>query len=95
MALGLGSVDPYEWGWQFSPLFVVMGVLTAWLLWRGYRFGLVLLIAGAAFHLRLLESTNYWDYLLDPVYFVVSIIATSRRLTSRVRDVVPLPREAP
>ena len=28
MALGLGSFDPYEWGWPFSPLFVVIGALT-------------------------------------------------------------------
>jgi len=95
MALGLGSVDPYEWGWQFSPLFVVVGVLTAWLLWKGYRFGLLLVIAAAAFHLRLLESTNYWDYLLDPIYVVVSIIAMSRRLMSRARDEIPLRREVP
>jgi hypothetical protein len=95
MALGLGSVDPYEWGWQFGPLFVAMGVLTAWLFWKGYRFGLLLLIAAAAFHLRLLESTNYWDYLIDPVYVLVAIIAMARRLTSQVRDEVPLPREVP
>ncbi len=23
-ALGVGSIDPYEWGWRFSPLFVVI-----------------------------------------------------------------------
>ena len=28
MALGLSSFDPYEWGWPFSPLFVVIGLLT-------------------------------------------------------------------
>jgi hypothetical protein len=95
MALGLGSVDPYEWGWQFSPLFVVIGGLTVWLFWKGYRFGLLLLIAAAAFHLRLLESTNYWDYLIDPVYFVVAIIAMSRRLTSPAHGEIPLPREVP
>jgi hypothetical protein len=95
MALGLGSIDPYEWGWEFSPLFVVMGVLTGWLFWKGHRFGLLLLIAAAAFHLRLLESPNYWDYLIDPVYFVVGVIATSRRLTLQARGEVLLPREVP
>ena len=68
LALGWGSFDPYEWGWSFSPLFVAGAVLTALLLWKQNRFGLLLLLAIAAYHLHLLESVNYWDYLLDPVY---------------------------
>lgn len=82
MALGLSSFDPYEWGWPFSPLFVVIAMLTAWLIWRGNRFGFLLLLAAAAFQLRLLESTNYWDYLLDPVYSLVSLGWLVRWFTS-------------
>ena len=97
MALGLGSFDPYEWGWPLSPLFVGIGVLTAWLIWRGNRFGFVLLLAAGAFQLRLLESTNYWDYLLDPIYSLVSLgwlagrLATSTRssLTKRYSKTLP------
>lgn len=80
LALGWGSFDPYEWGWRFSPLFVASAVLTTLLLWKRSRFGLVLLLAIAAYHLRLLESANYWDYLLDPVYCLVSIIVLGWRL---------------
>ena len=75
MALGLGSFDPYLLGWNFSWLFVGSGALAALLLWRGNRFGLVLLSAIAAYHLGLLESDNYWDYLVDPVYFFISLAA--------------------
>jgi hypothetical protein len=82
MALGLGSFDPYEWGWPFSPLFIVVGVTTAWLLWRQNRFGILLLAAAAAFQLQLLESTNYWDYLLDPIYSLVSLGWCARWLAS-------------
>ena len=98
MALGLGSFDPYEWGWPLSPLFVVIGVLTAWWIWRGNRFGFVLLLAAAAFQLRLLESTNYWDYLLDPIYSLVSLgwlagrLATSTRSSLTKRYWKTLPR---
>lgn len=74
MALGLGSFDPYEWGWPFSPLFVVIGALTVLLIWKQNRFGFLLVLAAVAFQLRLLESTNYWDYLLDPIYSLVSIV---------------------
>ncbi len=98
MALGLGSFDPYEWGWSISPLFLVIGVLTAWLIWRGNRFGLLLLLAAAAFQLRLLESTNYWDYLLDPIYSLVSLgwfaggLVTSTRSSLTKRSSKTLPR---
>ena len=85
-ALGLGRFDPYEWGWSFSPLFVAGAVLTALLLWKHNRFGLLLLLAIAACHLRLLESANYWDYLLDPVYCLVSVVALGRQLLSTSVD---------
>jgi hypothetical protein len=95
MALGLGSVDPYEWGWEFSPLFVVVGALTVWLIWARSTFAVALLLAALAFHLGVLESTNYWDYLLDPIYFLASIIALARRLTAPGRGEAPLAREVP
>lgn len=79
MALGLGSFDPYPLGWNFSWLFAGSGVLTAVLLWCGNRFGLVLLSAIVAYHFGLLESNNYWDYLVDPVYFLISLVAVGRR----------------
>lgn len=85
MALGLGGFDPYEWGWPFSPLFIAVGALTAWLMWRQNRFGIVLLIAALAFQLELLESGNYWDYLLDPIYSLVSIGWLAGRLAASTR----------
>ena len=90
LALGLSSVDPYEWGWRFSPLFVIVAVITGWLLWKQNRFAWLLLLAALAFHLRLLESTNYWDYLLDPIYGLVSVVALTRQwITARVPRRVP------
>jgi len=86
MALGLGSFDPYEWGWRFSPLFLIIGALTVWLIWKQNRFGFLLLLAAVAFQLRLLESTNYWDYLLDPVYSLVSIACLAGRFVASMRS---------
>ncbi len=82
-ALGAGSLDPYEWGWYFSPLFVASGLLTVWLIWRMNRFGLLLVLAVAAFQLQILESSNYWDYLVDPIYFAASLIGLGKRWTTR------------
>jgi hypothetical protein len=93
MALGWGRFDPYKWGWRFSPLFVVSAVLTAALVWKQNRFGILLLLAVAACHLHLLESSNCWDYLLDPVYCLASIAALGFQLTARTRQ--PQPRPVP
>jgi hypothetical protein len=79
LALGVSSFDPYEWGWRFSPLFVIVAALSSWLIWKKNRFGILLLAAVVAFHLRLFESGNYWDYLLDPIYGLVSIGLMLRR----------------
>ncbi len=80
MALGLGKFDTYEWGWNFSPLFTGIAALTGLLVWKQNRFGILLVLAIVAYRLRLLESTNYWEYLLDPVYCLVSILVLSWRL---------------
>jgi hypothetical protein len=85
-ALGVGSIDPYEWGWHVSPLFAAIGVLTGGLIWTRNRFGILLLLAVVAFHLRLLESTNYWDYLIDPVYWFASLVVLGTRALSRGRS---------
>ena len=79
-ALGVGSIDPYEWGWYRSPLFVIVGLLTGWLIWTRNRFGILLLVAVVAFHLRLGESSNYWDYLIDPVYWFASLVVIGRKV---------------
>ena len=93
-ALGVGSFDPYEWGWRFSPLFVMTAALTVWLIWKRNKFGSLLLLAAAAFHLRLLESTNYWDYLLDPVFCIVSLVVIGRWSIARLRGKRSLTRTA-
>jgi hypothetical protein len=83
LAYGVAKFDPYEWGWNVSPLFAGIAALTGLLVWKHNRFGLLLLLAIVACRLRLLESTNYWDYLLDPAYCLVSIFALGWRLLER------------
>ena len=75
MALGLGRFDPYQAGWGFSWLFVVLCGVTILLLIIKNRFAVVLMAAIFAYNLHLLESTNLWDYLVDPFMVVVSCIA--------------------
>jgi hypothetical protein len=72
MALGLGPYDPYSLGWKFSLLFVVMMVLTIFLLLKRNPLGIVLMLCILAYHLHLLESPNFWDYLIDPFFVIIS-----------------------
>lgn len=72
LALGWGPYDPYSLGWHFGPLFVVVALLASVLILRKNRFGVVLVLAIAAWHLRAVESGNYWDCLIDPCYFLLS-----------------------
>jgi uncharacterized membrane protein YhaH (DUF805 family) len=55
----------------------------AFLVWRGNRFGWVLVVAAAAFLLGFQESSNLWDYLIDPLYAVVSLVACAALILRR------------
>jgi hypothetical protein len=72
LAMGWGPFDPYSLGWHFGPLFASVAVLASVLILRRNCFGIVLVLAIAAWHLRAVESGNYWDCLVDPFYFLVS-----------------------
>jgi hypothetical protein len=68
-ALGWGALDPYGWGHDEAlvlPLIVGTLALVAWLVaWRVSA--LMLVLALVLWRLSLLESTNLWDYLFDPL----------------------------
>ena len=73
-ALGWGNFDPYSLGWSASILFPIVALLTIFLVWKQNRFSLLLVLSILAYDLRLLESPNFWDYLVDPIYWLLSII---------------------
>jgi hypothetical protein len=73
MALGAGAFDPYPAGWHFSWLFVILLGVTLMLLFLKNRFSVVLLATILAYDLHLLESSNLWDYLVDPILILVSV----------------------
>ena len=84
MALGLSRFDPYQAGWGFSWLFVALFGVTIMLLIMKNRFAVVLIAAISAYNLRLLESTNLWDYLVDPLIVMASCIALANRFLQRL-----------
>jgi hypothetical protein len=84
MALGLTRTDPYALGWG-PELPAAAAVIALVLILGGNRFGVLLLLPPAGFLLRIQESCNFWDALLDPFYGGVSLIAAGRLLFSRLR----------
>lgn len=83
MALGLTRWDPYTAGWGFSWLFLLLFSLTLVLLVMKNRFAVVLVAAISAYNLGLLESTNLWDYLIDPFLVLASCIGLARRIWTK------------
>jgi hypothetical protein len=89
MALGLTRLDPYVLGFGNWPvqLAVCFIALLVWVLGR-WRLALLLLGAIWAFQLRLGESDNLWDYLLDAWLGLYAVLWTvfvglRRRLAGR------------
>jgi hypothetical protein len=67
LALGLGMLDPYAWGYDSIILLVVV-IATALvaLLMGSNRIAIILAIAILAWAAGWHESANLWDYILDP-----------------------------
>lgn len=92
-ALGAGPqcLDAYALGWPWlfpMPSLAFFGgiaLVSATLLWRGNRFGYVLLAALLAYPVGLQPSENLWDYLIDPVYASTSLLAMLRVIWCRFR----------
>ena len=77
-ALGLGRCDAYSWGWNSSLFLLFVGASAFFLICLKNRFSMLLVLAFAAFQLRLQPSTNFWDYLIDPFYGVLALVMTLR-----------------
>jgi hypothetical protein len=67
-ALGPWNLDFYRFGYQPAALVTVLGAIALIAWWRGQPLYLYLLaIDLAAWRAGVLESTNLWDALLDPL----------------------------
>lgn len=74
-ALGFTQFDPYRQGYHPQLLLSIVFLPGLYFWYKRYYFLVfVLTSAGLCFSLRLLESNNLWDYLLDPVLMLVYLI---------------------
>ncbi len=75
MTVGFSLIDPYAWG--YSPHWMLLGCLlmTVAFEFAGQRTAAnLILVPVGAYALRLMESTNLWDYLLDPILFLACFV---------------------
>jgi hypothetical protein len=87
LALGWGDWDAYRLGWGSPWLLAALGLLVGVCWLRGLRLlpalvGLALLAWSAG----LLESSNMWDYLIDPWLAVAALFTLLKSLAGRLRS---------
>ncbi len=76
LSLGLGAFDPYRLGFGNIGLiifFALIGVIAHFK--NAVLVPLAISLAFLAFALQMDESTNFWDYLIDPLIAIYAIVA--------------------
>jgi hypothetical protein len=92
LVLGTGNFDPYRLGFQPVLLLAVLAVPALVLWWRGQALWLWLLAINLlAFASGLLASTNFWDYLIDPLLTLACISLAVRNYLASQRQRRPQP----
>ncbi len=86
MTLGMSLYDPYRMGYG-NAVFVAVVLLIASVAWlvRYSLIALCLTLATLAWALGWYESTNLWDYLLDPLVAVYALGALLRLVINKHR----------
>jgi hypothetical protein len=78
-----GGVDLYYWGWDRNAAVITFGAAAVVLLACGRRVGVLMLAALIAYGLNALESQNSWDYIMDPIFWLISSAVVGLRLCVR------------
>lgn len=72
---GFISFDLYDLGYFPNGLFLITFIAFELYLWRyNRRYAYFWLISLVAFYFKLENSNNFWDYLFDPVLWVICLI---------------------
>jgi len=83
-ATGYLRPDLYAWAWESEGVVAGTGVLAAVLIVKGNRIGILLVVALAAHVADLIESDNVWDYLIDPIFWLLSLYGLAHGAITRV-----------
>ncbi len=87
LALGLGMLDPYAWGYGSLALLIAIAVFALVCGLLGWIKGVwIIAIAIVAWAGHWHESTNLWDYVLDPLLCLWALISCIHVLYRKRRD---------
>lgn len=73
MTLGLGAFDPYELGYRPLALLAALLALAVCGYLRGNLAAFLIPIVVLAWSAGAMESTNLWDYMVDPLVFLYAV----------------------
>lgn len=75
MTMGFSMLDPYSWGYTSRSMLLACVVLSIAFEYLRQRLAATMILSGVlAFSLGVMPSTNLWDYLLDPLLTVISLV---------------------
>lgn len=86
-ALGVGMTDPYAWGYGSIPFLIavlIFALVCAIVNWNKGVWIFAVAIIAWAIHWH--ESTNLWDYLLDPFMAIWAITTSLGSLYRKRKD---------
>jgi hypothetical protein len=93
LALGFSMIDPYAWGYGSLPFFIAIILITFCLWWiKMYREVTLIALAILAWSLTIHETTNLWDYLLDPFIFLwcIATICIEKINFTKIRNYIKI-----
>lgn len=86
-ALGYGMLDPYAWGYHSYILLSGVLIFTVMCGFAGWTKGVwILSIAIIAWSVHWHESTNLWDYLIDPLLVIWAVCSMINGLLRKRRQ---------
>ncbi|AKD24973.1 hypothetical protein CL55_00006400 [Polynucleobacter duraquae] len=87
LALGLGMLDPYAWGYGSIGLLIAIIFFAIVCGLAGWTQGVwILSFAIIAWAVHWHESANLWDYLLDPILAIWALLAIPNAIYHKRRD---------
>ena len=70
--LGLSQFDPYSLGYGLDLSLLLLSLSILYWIFKQYQIAIILLLVVAAGEAGLLSSLNTWDYLVDPLLWILS-----------------------
>lgn len=89
-ALGLGPWDPYRLGFGLALPALLLVLCASAVYLRQHIVALAIALVMGAHSLGLLESTNAWDYLLDPALWLYCLYAGLKEKRFSIRRQLPV-----